>query len=144
MEYIRGIKRFVARWGLDYPPQYQEVEVRLMRGNARPEGVYCIITPWACLGANIDATDQELISALGTSFETADEALAHAKRKAPFAGTPANEAIRDQVFNARYHYGPLVGTYRVADKHSVSYDAILAIARGEIKAPKIKREKKIV
>jgi hypothetical protein len=138
MKFIRSVKRFIARWGLDYPPMAQEIEIRLMKGNAQPDGPYCIMTPFACLHGSADTTDQQLIAALGISFETYDEALAHAKRSAPFAGQDANEAIRSEVMTARYHYGPLVGHGRVADKYDLSVDKLLAVARGEIKAPRIK------
>jgi hypothetical protein len=129
---IRSITRYIARWGLHYPPSGQEVQINLVDwGNA-----ICVQTPWACLSATRDASDAQLAAALGTSFATLAEAEAHAKRQAPYAHSPHNEAIREEVLSARKYYGDLVGTYKVADKWGESYDAILAIARGERKAPR--------
>lgn len=133
---LRSITRFVPWHGLYEAPSAREATVSLVQWDR------CVMvqTPWACLDGTAELTESDLARFLPNSFATAAEAEAEARRRAPFAGTPANEKIRTEVIDARRHYGDLVGTGKVADRYLVSEDAILAIARGERAAPRQPRK----
>ncbi len=133
---IRSIVRYVPRWGLEYEPCAQQVEIHLVRYTERFIGIK---TPWALLDGAEDTTDAQLIAAVAVSFDNESEALEYAKRRAPYAGTAANEDIRAEV-NCERRYSQF-GHCKVADKYNVSSDYILAVARGEKKAPKLPKVK---
>jgi hypothetical protein len=136
MELIRSIQRWVPRWGINYPPTAELVDVRLCRGNMGP---VVILTPWACLEGAEDASDRQLAAALGLSFDTEAEALAEARRRVPYAGQEDNEAFREDVLTYRRNLGQLCGDGAVSDKWAVSVFDVPAIACGAKRAPKITR-----
>jgi len=84
---IRIITRYVPRVTPFAPPCAQRADVRLVQGNAAPDGngPYCICTPWACLSGTPDSTDAQMLAALGGAhYATEPEAQAEADRRAPY------------------------------------------------------------
>ena len=128
MNLIRAITRYVPRYGFSCEPSAQAVDIRL---------VQCLdsvnlITPWACLHSSRDATDDQMAAALGVSFATADEALAHANRICPWHSW--NTPIRERLLDARRWRGCLVGDGQLADAIGISTDELHRLALGEHKA----------
>ncbi len=133
---IRSVKRYVPWHGLYDPPYGRETTVRLLQW----DNCYTINTDWSCMSGRADMTEAELIPFLGESYTTEEEAYRAALRRCPFAGKKANEVIRTEIIDNRKWHGDLVGDSRVADKYGVSVDHILAVARGEQRAPRLKEK----
>lgn len=134
MRTIRTITRFVARWGWQYAPHAQSVEVHLIEGC---NGDFFIRSPWACVNAHggLDTTDGQLAAILGPhAFVTEAEAQSHADRQAPHWAAPHNQVVNGRIHDAIRWDGELVGVGKLADNLGVTRERLYAIGRGEVKA----------
>lgn len=136
MKTIRSIERWIPWTQWQTGPTARRVESRLTRGNARPEGVYSIVTPWSCMAGHPETTDAQLLAPLGESYATEGEALRAAALKVPFAFAKHNRTINDRLHSSIDWQGTFMGPTVLADYVGVTLPMLYALARGERRATK--------
>ena len=112
MKTIRIITRYVPRVTPFAPPCAQRADVRLVQGNAAPDGN----------------------GPCGAHYATEPEAQAEADRRAPYWHHAHNKSIRDRLQSSIQWQGTFMGPGVLADFMGVSRDTLYLIAQGRVKA----------
>jgi len=127
---VRSVTRYVPTTVLAIQkPTYREYEVRLIKWDT----CFTVNTPWACLSATGNETDEQL-GRIGGGFSTKDEAIAEANKICRY--WDANEFVRERLLNNIRWHGSIVGPCRTADEFNLSLDGIFEYARGRRPLPK--------
>ena len=125
MNVVKTVQAWYPAFHLGCEPQAVRCELCIVEANGRTY----LKTPFAMLDAYGD--DIERAMRPGGGYYP-DEASCMAYLKAEYPWWQRAAPIMLALFNARHHYGDLVGTSRVADKCGVSSvtDAVYKLARG--------------
>jgi len=102
---------FTSWWS---EPGAEQVYAKLVHWTDTDE--YCIMTPYATLGATADASDQRILSALSVSFSTEAEAIAESRRRHPCYNKPEAVRLREYIMLRYQHETMSDVLYHAAEK----------------------------
>jgi hypothetical protein len=123
MQLIRSVTAYYPAFELGYQPQVVQCELAIVEAN----GERYFKTPFALLNAYSDDEPERAIRNC-QYYATAEDCQAYLDNQYPWAKQA--EPLMDALYTSREHYGPLVGTGRIADRCGVDDDELFRLCRG--------------